>query len=141
SDDVLPDADHGAARRCRPAVGTRAGCHTALPAVRVALGQFSQPLLDHPRTDLHRHRLRATEGHPVGSREDDWQTVRHHRTDSDGGRMMSEILALSGVSKRFGGLTAVNELSFSLNAGEVVGLLGPNGSGKTTVMNMISGFF
>ena len=53
---------------------------------------------------------------------------------------MSEILALSGVSKRFGGLTAVNDLSFSLNAGEVVGLLGPNGSGKTTVMNMISGF-
>lgn len=54
---------------------------------------------------------------------------------------MSEILALSGITKRFGGLTAVNDLSFSLNAGEVVGLLGPNGSGKTTVMNMISGFF
>lgn len=54
---------------------------------------------------------------------------------------MNEILALSGISKQFGGLTAVNELSFSLNAGEVVGLLGPNGSGKTTVMNMISGFF
>lgn len=53
---------------------------------------------------------------------------------------MSEILTLSGISKRFGGLTAVNDLSFSLNAGEVVGLLGPNGSGKTTVMNMISGF-
>ena len=54
---------------------------------------------------------------------------------------MSEILALSGITKRFGGLTAVNQLSFSLKAGEVVGLLGPNGSGKTTVMNMISGFF
>ena len=54
---------------------------------------------------------------------------------------MSEILALSGITKRFGGLTAVNDLSFSLNAGEVMGLLGPNGSGKTTVMNMISGFF
>ena len=54
---------------------------------------------------------------------------------------MTEILALSGITKRFGGLTAVNELSFSLAAGEVVGLLGPNGSGKTTVMNMISGFF
>ena len=53
---------------------------------------------------------------------------------------MTEILALSGITKRFGGLTAVNELSFSLKAGEVVGLLGPNGSGKTTVMNMISGF-
>lgn len=53
---------------------------------------------------------------------------------------MTEILALSGISKRFGGLTAVNDLSFSLNPGEVVGLLGPNGSGKTTVMNMVSGF-
>lgn len=54
---------------------------------------------------------------------------------------MTEILALSGISKRFGGLTAVSDLTFSLDAGEVVGLLGPNGSGKTTVMNMISGYF
>jgi branched-chain amino acid transport system ATP-binding protein len=54
---------------------------------------------------------------------------------------VTEILTLSGISKRFGGLTAVSDLTFSLKAGEVVGLLGPNGSGKTTVMNMISGFF
>ncbi|WP_432346418.1 ABC transporter ATP-binding protein [Shinella yambaruensis] len=53
---------------------------------------------------------------------------------------MSELLALSGLTKRFGGLTAVNAVSFSLERGEVVGLLGPNGSGKTTVLNMISGF-
>ncbi|MCW5722664.1 MAG: ABC transporter ATP-binding protein [Devosia sp.] len=49
------------------------------------------------------------------------------------------LLTLSGVTKRFGGLTAVNELSFTLNLGETVGLLGPNGSGKTTALNMISG--
>lgn len=52
---------------------------------------------------------------------------------------MTELLTLSNVTKRFGGLTAVNDVSFSLAHGEVVGLLGPNGSGKTTVLNMISG--
>ena len=52
---------------------------------------------------------------------------------------MTDLLTLSGLTKRFGGLTAVNAVSFSLVPGEVVGLLGPNGSGKTTVLNMISG--
>ncbi|SMF58422.1 branched-chain amino acid transport system ATP-binding protein [Xaviernesmea oryzae] len=52
---------------------------------------------------------------------------------------MSELLTINGLTKRFGGLTAVNAVSFSIHRGEVVGLLGPNGSGKTTVMNMISG--
>ena len=51
------------------------------------------------------------------------------------------LLSLSGVSKRFGGLVAVNELSFSIASGEIVGLLGPNGSGKTTALNTISGVF
>jgi branched-chain amino acid transport system ATP-binding protein len=50
------------------------------------------------------------------------------------------LLTLSNVTKRFGGLTAVNDLSFALTAGETVGLLGPNGSGKTTALNMISGY-
>lgn len=52
---------------------------------------------------------------------------------------MSQLLALGGLTKRFGGLTAVNGLSFAMSQGEVVGLLGPNGSGKTTALNMISG--
>jgi branched-chain amino acid transport system ATP-binding protein len=52
---------------------------------------------------------------------------------------MSQLLALGGLTKRFGGLTAVNGLSFAISKGEVVGLLGPNGSGKTTALNMISG--
>lgn len=51
------------------------------------------------------------------------------------------LLVLDRVSKRFGGLTAVNELSFAVEAGQIVGLLGPNGSGKTTALNTISGFF
>jgi branched-chain amino acid transport system ATP-binding protein len=49
------------------------------------------------------------------------------------------LLALDGVTKRFGGLTAVNRVSFTVEAGQVVGLIGPNGAGKTTVFNLITG--
>jgi branched-chain amino acid transport system ATP-binding protein len=52
---------------------------------------------------------------------------------------MTALLALDGLTRRFGGLTAVSGVSFTVNEGEVTGLLGPNGSGKTTVLNMISG--
>jgi len=48
-------------------------------------------------------------------------------------------LVASSVTKRFGGLVAVNDLSFDLHQNEVLGLIGPNGSGKTTMMNLISG--
>lgn len=49
------------------------------------------------------------------------------------------MLELQDVSKRFGGLVAVNAISARIDSGEVVGLLGPNGSGKSTLMNLISG--
>lgn len=52
---------------------------------------------------------------------------------------MTALLEVSGLTKRFGGLVAVREAAFSVNEGEVMGLLGPNGSGKTTTMNLISG--
>ncbi len=49
------------------------------------------------------------------------------------------LLSIESVTKRFGGLTAVDDVSFTLDAGEIVGLLGPNGSGKTTLINLVSG--
>jgi ABC-type branched-subunit amino acid transport system ATPase component len=49
------------------------------------------------------------------------------------------LLKITGLSRSFGGLRAVDGLSFEVARGEVVGLLGPNGSGKTTAMNLISG--
>src|ERR1700722_6550104 len=51
----------------------------------------------------------------------------------------AEALAAAGVTKRFGGLVAVDNMSFTLAEKEVLGLIGPNGSGKTTMMNLISG--
>ena len=48
-------------------------------------------------------------------------------------------LALSHVSRSFGGLRAVNDVSLAIEAGELVGLIGPNGSGKTTLLSIVSG--
>jgi ABC-type branched-subunit amino acid transport system ATPase component/ABC-type branched-subunit amino acid transport system permease subunit len=50
-----------------------------------------------------------------------------------------KLLDLVGLSKRFGGLTAVNDVSFSVKGGEIVGLIGPNGAGKSTIFNLTTG--
>ena len=49
------------------------------------------------------------------------------------------MLEVTGLSKRFGGFTAVADVSFKVDQGEILGLIGPNGSGKSTIFNMLSG--
>jgi branched-chain amino acid transport system ATP-binding protein len=52
---------------------------------------------------------------------------------------MSTLLVLDDVSRRFGGLNAVDHVSFSVEQGEILGLIGPNGAGKTTIINLVTG--
>ena len=55
--------------------------------------------------------------------------------------MAHNQLILTDVSKRFGGLTAVDALSFKVESGQIYGIIGPNGAGKTTVFNCITGIY
>ena len=50
-------------------------------------------------------------------------------------------LAISGVSKHFGGVRAVEAVTLSVRSGELISVIGPNGAGKTSLLNMISGFY
>ena len=61
--------------------------------------------------------------------------VRHLTVSDDA----AEVLAVDALSKQFGGVAAVHQVSLSLREGEVLGVIGPNGAGKTTLINMISG--
>jgi branched-chain amino acid transport system ATP-binding protein len=54
---------------------------------------------------------------------------------------MSVLMELKNVSKSFGGIQAVSDMSFAVQPGELAGLIGPNGAGKTTVFNLITGVY
>jgi ABC-type branched-subunit amino acid transport system ATPase component len=51
----------------------------------------------------------------------------------------SVVLEVNGLTKRFGGISAVNDVTFKLHDGEIIGLIGPNGAGKTTIFDILSG--
>ena len=53
---------------------------------------------------------------------------------------MATLIEIEGLTKRFGAFTAVDDVSFSVSRGEVLGFLGPNGAGKSTTMKMLAGF-
>jgi branched-chain amino acid transport system permease protein len=75
---------------------------------------------------------------PRADRIRDWEGAAHLATRDKPARG-ELLLQVDGVSKRFGGLTAVNNVSFEIRAGDIVGLIGPNGAGKSTTFNLITG--
>lgn len=133
--------------RLRPLLGSRAlpkcqgGLHLKLPIVasdeRVTaaqnLGQEMNGQLTNLKTtiaDRHQDHLILSE------RQHQW---KFKAMDSPSGSLSPVAIDLAGVSKSYGGKIVVNDLSFTIAAGECFGLLGPNGAGKSTITRMILG--
>ena len=74
----------------------------------------------------------------VQQRPHDWQDAEHLPTRTKP-QVGTEVLRVEHITKRFGGLVAVNDLSFNISAAQIVGLIGPNGAGKSTTFNLITG--
>ena len=68
------------------------------------------------------------------------RAARGARDAQGGGRAMTALLGIEGLTKRFGGVAAVDGCSFAVEEGSVTALIGPNGSGKTTAFNLITGY-
>ena len=75
-----------------------------------------------------------TEGAPAGALKSERELRQYELGQA------RPILEVQNLTKRFGGIQAVNDVSFHLKEGEILGLIGPNGAGKTTVFDLISGY-
>src|SRR5205807_1237226 len=75
-----------------------------------------------------------TDGAPAGARRGE----RERRQDELGASRPA--LEVDNITKRYGGIVAIDDVSLSLRDGEVLGVIGPNGSGKTSLFDVISGF-
>ena len=67
-------------------------------------------------------------------------TARDPLREAEREAVPPRTLAVAGLTVRFGGVTAVNQVDFEVRPGEVVGLIGPNGAGKTTIIDAVTGF-
>ena len=75
---------------------------------------------------------------PKPQRENNWQHAKP-LSERPKPAQGDTVLEVKAIRKQFGGLTAVNDISFSIKAGQIVGLIGPNGAGKSTTFNLITG--
>jgi ABC-type branched-subunit amino acid transport system ATPase component/branched-subunit amino acid ABC-type transport system permease component len=122
--------------------GTIAGVGLILTVVRYPEGVVG-PL--HLLADRVRARRAAIGGFgagtiPIGGRSELALSQRSIGVDRTKTRPSAPALAVRGVTVRYGGVTAVNDVAFDVPYGRIVGLIGPNGAGKTTLIDAISGF-
>ena len=76
--------------------------------------------------------------HPSPTRDD---TAGNPATVRSGASRAAALLSLAGLSRSFGGVAALDDVSFDVEEGKIYGLIGPNGAGKTTLINAVSGIF
>lgn len=62
-------------------------------------------------------------------------------TTADGRRIGGVMMDLRNITLRFGGVTAIKDISFDIREGEIRAIIGPNGAGKSSMLNVISGFY